>query len=157
MSDVRRGGCRGRRSSSAGEALAMAGSGFQISLEMLEKFQSALEGVLADLVGPDAGANPGEHGIGAGDFGVSFAEAPMMGAVVTATATQLRQLIDKLQDQITAMKLAIKVTGVNTADVDDDTRRSLQQVMQRITTGGQAPVVAGSAPGTPPVRKGAVE
>ncbi|MFI6580527.1 hypothetical protein [Embleya sp. NPDC050493] len=125
----------------------MAGSGFQISLEMLEKFQSALEGVLTDLVGPDAGANPGEHGIGATDFGVSFAEAPMMGGVITETASQLRSLIDKLQDQITAMKLAIKVTGVNTADVDDDTRQSLNQVMQRITTGGQAPVVTGSTPG----------
>ncbi|MET7300863.1 hypothetical protein [Embleya sp. NPDC005575] len=128
----------------------MAGSGFQISLEMLEKFQSALEGVLTDLVGPDTGANPGDHGIGASDLGVSFAEAPMMGGVITETATQLRQLIDKLQDQITAMKLGIKVTGANTADVDDDTRQSLNQVLQRIGSGGQAPVVAGSAPGTPP-------
>ncbi|MGC0414698.1 hypothetical protein [Embleya sp. AB8] len=131
----------------------MAGSGFQISLEMLEKFQSALEGVLADLVGQDPGANPAEHGIGANDLGVSFSEAPMIGGVITETATRLRQLIDTLRDQITAMKLSVKVTGANTADVDDETRRKLNEILTRI--GGNAPApAAGSRPSD---RKAAVE
>ncbi|GCD96365.1 hypothetical protein [Embleya hyalina] len=122
----------------------MAGSGFQISLEMLEKFQGALEGVLADLVGEDPGANAAEHGIGATDLGVSFAEAPMIGGVIQETATRLRALIATLHDQITAMKLSIKVNGANTADVDDDTRRALNEIMARIGQGGQKPVTTGS-------------
>jgi len=162
------GAVHGSRARIAGETLTMTGNqsppgggaGLRMSLEVLERFEAALGGVLDELVGGDAPlARSTEYTIGAADFGHSFAEAPLVGAAVQETATRLRQLLDVLQDQITAMRLSVKVAGANTGDTDDDTRRTLNEVIARIdrnsatTPPGSAPS-GGSAPASPEVKLG---
>lgn len=109
------------------------GAGLRMSLEVVERFEAALGSVLDELVGGDAPlARSAEYTPAAGDFGHSFAEAPLVGAAIQDTATKLRLLIETLQDQITAMRLSVKLAGGNTGATDDDTRRMLNEIVARI-------------------------
>ncbi|MFF7243975.1 hypothetical protein ACFZBU_08755 [Embleya sp. NPDC008237] len=118
------------------------GSGFRLSVEALEAFQGALQGVLADLVdSADSPANATKYTIGEGDLGVSFAEAPLIGGVLKETADRLQTLINTLHGQIAKMKQNIKTTGNNVVATDDEQRRATLQIQQVLNGGSQPPVV----------------
>lgn len=125
------------------------GSGFRLSVEALEVFQGALQGVLADLLdSADSPVRTTRYAIGETALGVSFDEAAMIGGVLKETADRLQMLIRSLQGQIVSMRQRVEATGKNTTATDDDQRRIVQQV-DRVLNGGSYPVVGGSAPQVP--------
>jgi hypothetical protein len=124
--------------------LGGGGSGFQMSLEMLETFEKSLEGLLEELTGgPEPVARSTELALREGDLGQDFHESAWMGAALQETSARVQQFIGTLHDQIAAMKMSVGSAAGATGGMDDEKRRELNSIMERLRQNTQSPPVAG--------------
>ncbi|MYV96900.1 hypothetical protein [Streptomyces sp. SID3343] len=150
---VRGGRARGDVRIMAGNA-GGGGSGFEMSLDVLETFERSLEGLMKELgEGPDPVAKSTELALNGADLGVDFHESAWMGTVLQETSARVQQLIGVLQDQIAAMKMSVRTAGGTTAAIDEDQRRELNAIMTRLRENTTRPPAAGTGSGGGPSSK----
>ncbi|MDI2132471.1 hypothetical protein [Yinghuangia seranimata] len=124
---------------------AMRAERMRVQLEGLETFAKTINGILDDLT-KDSHApvdKSAVQDVHAEAYGRNFLEAQIVQGATDRVSERVKELATKLQLQIEAMHLTIKMSVNKAAEADQDNRDALGKIL------GQYQAQFPSAPGTP--------